>query len=69
MVININIPEKYKGVNYNIDYGSLYGVKPGESDFSSVIKRNHNIKHFDGNKINDYINWLCLQRKKNKKNI
>jgi len=45
-----------------IDYASLYGVLPGETDFSGAIKRNNEIKHF-GNKLNDYINWLIRQRK------
>ena len=33
----------------NIDYASLYGVKPGESDFSGAIKRSlkNDIKYLD----------------------
>ena len=37
---------------FNIDYAELYGVKPGESDFSGAIKRlnkrlNGNVLHLD----------------------
>lgn len=33
----------------NIDYAALYGVHPGESDFSGAIERslNDGIKHLD----------------------
>ena len=40
----------------NIDYGSLYGVRPGERDFSGAIKRslNNGIKHINTNFIRMY---------------
>lgn len=32
----------------NINYAELYGIKPGESDFSGAIKRlNGNVLHLD----------------------
>lgn len=41
-----------------IDYASLYGVKPGENDFSGAIKRalneNVKVKHLSSNFINAY---------------
>ena len=48
-----------------IDYASLYGVKPGEKDFSGAIKRalneNDKVKHIGNNFINAY-KCLCQQR-------
>ena len=37
----------------DIDYADLYGVKPGETDFSGAIKRSlkEGIKHLDKNFI------------------
>lgn len=39
-----------------IDYGSLYGVRPGEKDFSGAIQRslNDGIKHININFIKVY---------------
>lgn len=39
-----------------IDYGSLYGVRPGERDFSGAIQRslNNGIQHINTNFIKMY---------------
>ena len=49
MFLDINKMEK-------IDYGSLYGVRPGERDFSGAIQRslNNGIKHININFIKMY---------------
>lgn len=45
-----------------IDYASLYGVNPGENNFSGAIKRalneNVKVKHLGNNFINAY---KCLR--------
>lgn len=46
-----------------IDYASLYGVKPGEKDFSGAIKRTLNenvkVKHLGNNFINAINAYRC----------
>ena len=47
-LVGTDILKKIKYME-NIDYAALYGVKPGESDFSGAIKRSlkNGIKHLD----------------------
>lgn len=48
----------------DIDYADLYGVLPGETDFSGTIKRNTGLKHFIGEKEYDnLIKWMEERRK------
>lgn len=48
----------------NIDYSSLYGVKPNENDFSGAINRSmkEGPKHLTENFV-DAINDIATQRK------
>ena len=48
----------------NIDYASLYDVKPNENDFSGAIKRcrKEGLKHITKNFV-DAINDIKTQRK------
>jgi hypothetical protein len=43
----------------DIDYAALYGVKPGESDFSGAIERSlkNGIKHID-NHLDEYVKMI-----------
>ena len=48
----------------NIDYASLYGVLPGETDFSGAMKRNTEIRHFiEEKEYNNLIKWMDKRRK------
>lgn len=49
----------------NLDYSSLYGVKPDENDFSGAINRSikEGPKHLDKNFV-DAINDINTQRKR-----
>jgi hypothetical protein len=56
----------------NIDYASMYGVKPGETDFGGAIERslNEGVKHigeeflkmiYDTRRENKKRHWKCPQ--------
>ena len=48
----------------DIDYADLYGVLPGETDFSGAMKRNTELKHFVGEKeYDELIKWMEERRK------
>lgn len=50
----------------DIDYADLYGVLPGETDFSGAMKRNTELRHFIGEReYDELIKWM-EERKKSK---
>ena len=54
----------------DIDYAALYGVLPGEKDFSGAIKRHLEAKHFsNSSEYRELIDWIAQRWKAIQENI